>query len=38
MKYTSQHFCDKTLDVKNGLVLRLLFSELYAIMVNKVNS
>ena len=37
MKCISQHCCDKTLDDKIALVLRMLFSELYTIMVNKVN-
>jgi len=36
MKYTSQHCCDKTINGKNGLLWRLLFSELHIIMVNEV--
>jgi len=36
MKYTSQYYCDKTMDGKIGLISRMLFSELYEIMVNKV--
>jgi len=35
MRYTSQHYSDKTM-MTNGLVSQMLFSELYKIMVNKV--
>jgi len=37
MKYTTQHCCDKAADGKMmALKSRMLFSELYQIMVNKV--
>jgi len=35
MKYTSQHYCDKTMDNKMALS-QMLFSELYKIVVIKV--
>jgi len=37
MKYTSQHCCDKTIGRQNALS-RMLFSELYKMMVKKVAS
>jgi len=39
MKYASQNFCEKTIDDDEMALHRefILFSELYKIMVNKVN-
>ena len=36
LKYTSQHRCDNKIGRQNGLIWRMLFSELYKIVVKKV--
>jgi len=37
MKYTSQHCCEKKIGQQNDLMLRMLFSDWYKTVVNKVN-